>query len=281
MSNNCTSLDDKIGNFSDLCWNASIKGISLKNICHWGLSFINEGYTNLTNRYKRYNVKSSYTSFPKITTETRALIVFLHGMNSDPKQFIDHFSLYESNKHFALYSPHIYMKGMSSLEQCGESILTSVPANIKNYNIKLIIIGISNGGRLGLWLYPKLRSLFSQVYLTTLGSPLKGTYMANLLLDYKLYYFLHYRNHIDVLKQLRNDSKVSQLLLPECQLDSQFNKNIMTYASKTDILIQPYTNAIVTEGQHKIISGYGHNSMVYHLMRDQYKWCMKCVYSKT
>jgi hypothetical protein len=279
MGDSCVSLDDKIGNFGSLCWNIDIKGISLRSICYWGLSFVNEGYTHLKRIFKPDNPKCCYTMFPEITTETRAIVLFLHGINSDPSQFTDHFSLYEANKHFALFSPHIYMKGMISSQKCGERILVCIPPNIRDHNLKLIIVGFSNGGRIGLWLYPRLKPLFSQVYLTTIGSPLKGTCMPNLLLNSKLYLCTAYRNHVEVLKRLGTDSTETKELIAECQLDPQFTKNVMTYASKTDISVQPYTNAIIPDGSHKIIEGHGHNSMTPFLMAEQYKWCESRIYS--
>src|SRR5207249_730761 len=110
----------------------------------------------------------------------KALIIFLHGMNACPNQFKTHLQIYEKNDQLALFAPYIYNKGLAPINETGQQLLSTIPDT--QFEIPVFLVGISNGGRLCLWLYKHLKPRFSEVYITTLGAPINGTYMANLAL---------------------------------------------------------------------------------------------------
>jgi hypothetical protein len=260
------SLDDKI-----------------EHVSNWILSFLRDIYYMIVyyflGIYDDKDIKlliDKASTFPTINTSTEGMIIFLHGLNATPYQFMHQLPLYLQNKNIAIYIPRIFNKGLAPIEECGQQILTAIRDSMltkSTSNIPIIIVGISNGGLIGMWLYPQLRTHFKNVYITTIGSPLNGTYIANFLLKTKLYKLTLYRHYYKILEGLIHDSSICKDIIKTCHKCPGFYERSMLYASTTDFVVYPYVNAIIFESEHKIISGYGHHSIIIKIMTEQYEWC--------
>lgn len=84
----------------------------------------------------------------------------------------------------------------------------------------------------------------------------------------------------NVLYELTHNSAKSKELLDNCinnDNNASFIKNSLFYGSANDVLVQPSKNSVYNELEEtsKIISGYGHNSIVKEILSEQYNWINK------
>jgi len=214
----------------------------------------------------------------------------LHGMNASSGQFQLHMGEFEKyiSDHgncIKLFIPEILNKGMAILETCGNDVYSKIAKelpNIINLGIPIIFVGISNGGRIALFLYSKIMEThnYKNTFITTLGSPLRGTYIANLTLMTGTYYLSKYRNNSDVLHELKFNSKISSELVDRCTSFDNFRTNTLFYTSTNDYLIYPHTCGILDNHNNKIVDGVGHNGLILYYHKDQVLWCISLVDQK-
>ncbi len=232
-----------------------------------------------------------YAQFPNITDpNVTALIIMLHGMNSSSGQFALHIDkVIEHNKDHndcvRMYIPEIRNNGMDTLEKCGEDIYSSIQDkldDIVHRGISVFILGISNGGRIGMYLYDKImdRYHYDKLYLSTLGSPLRGTKIANLAKQSGLYMATPYRSNPNVLSELMYESDTSLDLIKKCNRYESFPNNTKFYSSNGDIMISPPSAGIIEGHKNNVIlDGIGHNGMIIYYHQDQLLWCFDIIKS--
>lgn len=237
-----------------------------------------------TLNWSRATYDGRYGTFPVITIDTKCVIIMIHGMNSSSGQFQLHINEIEKynnvhNHSIKMFIPEVINKGMNKLQDCGDDIYSKISSHldvIHKQKIPVILIGISNGGRVTLYLYSRIMDNNPQLnlYITTLGSPIKGTYLANIALNSGLYRLTKYARNPDVLSDLMYDSELSKQLIQKCEKYSDFKSRTRFYISKQDFLVFPYTCGILDNHDNQIVDGVGHDGLVMYFYKDQVMWCI-------
>lgn len=217
---------------------------------------------------------NNHSTFPKLDKNTKKVVIMLHGLHASPGQFINHIKYYKNNVNddIKIYTPFIKEAGHTSLENSTIDILDTIEQYIDDiiqYNIKIIFVGISNGGRIAVNIMNILNDKYTDLdmYLTTLGSPLKGTMSVSLLRNL----YLIDSNNYPYKELTFNNTFLSNIM-------SKFNtiKNITSktrfYGSINDIVVFPITVCTLENHDNVVVNGYGHNSLVTSFCEDQMDW---------
>ena len=238
----------------------------------------------VTLNWSRITHDGKYGAFPTITADTKCVIIMIHGMNSSSGQFQLHMNEIEKyntdhNQCIKMFIPEVLNKGMTKLHDCGNDIYSKISSHldvIHKQKIPVILIGISNGGRIALYLYSKIMDNYPEIrlYITTLGSPIKGTYLANIALNSGLYRLTKYASNPDVLSDLTYDSEESKQLIEKCMKYSNFKSKTRFYVSKQDFLVFPHTCGIMDNHDNQIVDGVGHDGLVMYFYKEQVMWCI-------
>lgn len=197
-----------------------------------------------------------------------ALFVLLHGRNSEPAQFSEHIEYLESkNRNILIFAPYIYKKGnRCTLGQCMEPIVEELRLFEKEHSSSpIVIVGISNGGRLSLELRTRL-SKDKTIVLSTLVGVLNGTKWADLM------YFLTKNSYF---KDLGYNSQCAKDLLQRFSVCT--NTICKMYAARNDLVIVPYSSSIPYipfEVETEIVNNHNHNSIVQFKAKEQIDWCL-------
>jgi hypothetical protein len=229
--------------------------------------------------------KGLYAQFPNTTdSNVTAVMIMLHGMNSNSGQFAQHidkiveYNVYH-NDCIRMFVPEIRNRGMDTVEKCGEDVYSSISDKLDDIvrkGIRVFILGISNGGRIGLYLYNKIMDKYNydKLYLSTLGSPLRGTRVANLAIQTGLYVATLYRNNPNVLNELSYESETSLDLIKKCSKHTFFPNNTKFYSSNCDIMITPPSAGTIEDHKNNtLVDGIGHNGLIIYCHQDQLSWC--------
>lgn len=214
---------------------------------------------------------NNHSTFPILDNNTNKLVIMLHGLHASPGQFVNHIKYYNNNVNetIKIYTPFIKDTGHTSLENSTTDILNIIQQNIDfiiQNNVKLIFVGLSNGGRIAVNIMNILNSKYNNLdmYLTILGSPVKSSMCVTLL--QKLY----------LVNGIRYPYK--ELIFNNTLLTEQFNKIIditiktPLYSSVNDILAFPISVCTLKNHDNIIVDGYGHNYLVTLFFKDQMNW---------
>jgi len=243
-------------------------------------------YATTVNRC-RHIYDDKYSSFPTITFGTNELQICIHGMRSSPGQFLLQFN--EAEKHnlkhpgsIKIFAPPVVKAGLEELEICGDAIYAQICPHldlITRLNIKIVILGISNGGRIGLYLYAKIFESHptAQLYFSPLGSPIQGTYLADFAEKTGVYKMTAYRSCPEVLSELKRSNDIYQQLLKRCQKDPNFQSRTRCYVSTKDILIYPHDCGILEGHDNQIVNDVLHNGLVLKYAKEQIQWCISLI----
>lgn len=216
-----------------------------------------------------------YCDFSIINEDTKGLAIMLHGMSDYPKQFYYHIDEFKKIPNIALFVPKILDKGLNTLENCGTDIYNKINlTNVIKYNIPIYLIGISNGGRICLYLFTKIIEQYKNIYVTTLGSPLNGTYMANIALSTRLYVCTKYYNKGHVLEELTMNSDTAKELIKSCSKHDIFKTNTKFYSANQDVVVFPYTCSTIDGFNNSFIDECGHDGLIVKCYKDQINWLL-------
>jgi len=149
-----------------------------------------------------------------------------------------------------------------SIEEHVETLATKISQIEKETGRKdIILIGHSMGGVVSALYATQKGSLGKVTDVITLGSPLSGTRVAKIGLGANA-----------------RDMELNSPLCQEVQALIRSNQTIRFYhvASKTDILVMPYSSAWIDGPRHQklIVSGIGHVSLVFspRILRQIVEW---------
>lgn len=147
-----------------------------KSIVDWTKSFKNEIQYVKSKSVETITEEEldKYDKFPEIKDNTKALVLLLHGMNGSGRQFANHLKLLDNEENkdkFAIYMPKILDGGMNDINLCIENLMINFKQ--PSEDLPIFLIGISNGGRIALGLYPILTLYSKYVYISTIGTPIK------------------------------------------------------------------------------------------------------------
>lgn len=233
----------------------------------WAKAIFNE--VNYLSNYKFYvEPENPYENFPDLSNSDK-LVIGLHGLNGQPSQFRFHAEKLEGQD-IKIWLPPIFKKGMASPEECGDILLDQMNLHP---DLKVVLVGISNGGRIAMYLYSKIKDQVKDIYLTGIGSPILGTKTADLMLKTKLYWLSNYS--WDVLSEIRYGSETNQRLVRSCEEDENFKNKTLFYVSSNDWVVYPITCGFLEGHNYKVMEGVGHNFLVITVVDDQVNWILE------
>lgn len=240
-------------------------------------------FVTLKQSIKTYDGKYNYV---RISTNTKALYVMLHGMNSSSGQFqlhmneVEKYNLDHDNA-ISIFAPEILQKGFVKLDLAGDDVFLKLDPyieHIMNNNICIFLNGISNGGRIALYIFNRIMEKYNykNIFVTNLGSPIIGTRMADVLLVSRLQVFSNYNNKEDVLEELKINNKTATTLLRKCESYPNFKTNTKFYFAKYDAIVnsKEYTNYYDNENV-KVENDVGHNGLIEKCHKEQFEWCIE------
>ncbi len=215
-----------------------------------------------------------YATGDNITLSEKKLIVCLHGLNSSPLQFkhilegIHRRAPEERN----VYIPHIRDKGNAPLDDMVDPVFEKIEKWAQAGGEKeLVLVGISNGGRIARAIEARLRTsdckrnLSSLRFVSIVGA-CKGSTLSNLA------HRLHLSRLMspNIAAEMPTDSKrfaqLNQDLAKapdyyDCRRDYTF------FASPHDWMVPNYDSTLMDVtpflARYAIIPGHGHNSIPY------------------
>lgn len=245
---------------------------------NWTLSIFREISYFITNKPFIGYYGDKYSNFPVLDEETEKLVILLHCMNSSPGQFMNHFDYFESLKDNTskLYSPYILKKGQESLDKCSDEILKQIGGHIEiinNRKIKLVFVGISNGGRISVDILNKLYDKYPNIsyYLTTLGSPFYRTSPIDSCVSLKIFDIKKYP--YSELSFMNNNSW-TPLMQKFTDTSSGKNRSLL-FLTKNDLVVFPNIVSIINGDNNIGTEGCGHTSLILDKHKEQIDWIVK------
>jgi hypothetical protein len=214
---------------------------------------------------------------PLTNTNTRVLskkrlVVCVHGLNNNPSQFkkiVDEMQekgLSETD----IFIPRVLQKGNAKLDEMVKPILDEIVkwANTSGEK-ELVLVGISNGGRISRAIEAEIAKLESNAnikklrFVSIVGA-CKGSYLVDLANKLGLSWLMSK----NISEEMPTDSERNQKLNQDW-IDGLSNKPIREYtfiASPHDWQVINYDSSLMeVNGQsarYAIIPGHGHNSIV-------------------
>lgn len=212
----------------------------------------------------------------------KPLFIMLHGLNSSSRQFNHHVEYLKSkNIDVDIFIPQIPKRGFEDLEVCCDKIMSTLLSykgdDIRNGVRKIFIIGISNGGRVGMLLYKSIYELNNSniIYFTTLGSPLRGTRSASIVKNYNLEILTKFHKHKGIIESFcENNDVCNELVNYLTNNIFDFNKRSRLYASNHDMVVFPASCATIDGCDNIIVDGIGHDGLIIEFFMDQIDWCV-------
>lgn len=132
-----------------------------------------------------YNLSTLSYRFAKergaAPAKSSGLAVFIHGMNHSPGQFHEYCEeIRKVNKQVTILAPRVKNRGQCAVEEAAQEIFAQISQWRKNNQKKpIVLVGISNGGRLAALLGDKLVDSGHPVKVVCIAAPLYGTTMLN------------------------------------------------------------------------------------------------------
>lgn len=228
----------------------------------WLYSLWNEIKYHVKHKYNKYlfdNVKDAN----KINSKDKTIYIMLHGLNNFPSQFIYLIRGLQNKENISYFTPRLLSRGNKPLEYVGNDVIQQINDVLSEFEQKpnIVLVGISNGCRISLWIYNNLHKIYNIEHIYLIVGPLRGSLMANLLINSGLYYLLGYDK--DFLNELIYKNFYSAQLLKTFNLNLiNTNTCITTFSADQDTVVYPSTSSIIFENNNINYSGYGHDSVI-------------------
>ncbi len=219
-----------------------------------------------------HKVEAQVTPHTKLPANLskQTLVVCIHGLNNNPTQFkqtLDEMQKYDLSE-TAIYLPYVLQKGHAKLDDMAMPIFEEIKKWAQTSGEKkLVLVGISNGGRIARAIAAKLPELehIKQLRFVSIVGACQGSSLVNLAHKLHLSWLLS-KNISEEMAinserniQLNQDWKNALESSPEIQRDYTF------IASPHDWQVPNYNSTLMeVKGSTKytIIPNHGHNSIV-------------------
>ncbi len=197
--------------------------------------------------------------------DSDALFLFLHGLDDHPRTWEEYLVTLNKTGKYDLWAPIISERGNIDLD----SALSDIAEPLKTYmntwpNRPVVIVGTSNGARLGLILETQLRSIKSKLMLASIAGVHGGTTM----IDYRPFNANPSLYHeISFLSQHCRDT-ISAARRP---LNSGTKRHFVFYAAADEIQVSPRNSALPVLDQNELfffVRHTGHISVVEKIRDD-------------
>lgn len=217
--------------------------------------------------------------------DSEGLIVFIHGLRTDPAAWFAQLSLIPIDTKIDLFAPVVHQRGMCSLEQA----VTPLLPKIKDYTQKhpekpICLLGTSNGGRIAAWLETELRESSPQTPVKV--SSVAGVHFGSsrmALVDKlgisKWFYPNELRQELNYGSTKAHEllNRVRAPIGPSCA-----PRSYELFATREDLTIPDLDSTLprLDKGeQFHIVHGVGHSSIVSAVAEKQMNSCFAWINS--
>lgn len=268
------SANDCINNYQKSPW--IYRAIScIKSYGTLFLYALNRMYSSL---FHRCNSQiSRYTNIDVDGFSQSKLVVCVHGLNNHPKQFSS--IIQEMEKHGLegtdLYIPPVLKKGNAKLDKMVKPIFDVIEKWAATGGDKeLVLIGISNGGRISRAIEAKLNEKRNQGLMTNISNfkfvsivgACRGSRLAALAKKLHLSWVLSK----NIAEEMPSNSARNQRLDRDWSLETtcmeSLQREYFFMASPHDWQVNNYDSTLMEVKNHPahyaIVKGHGHNSIV-------------------
>lgn len=214
-----------------------------------------------------------YTALKINDSANQNLVVCLHGLNNNPTQFshfVDEMTI-QGNSQFKIFIPEIMDKGNAKLDDMVAPILKNILAWSKNAKGKeLVLVGISNGGRIARTLEAELMSSgqlnkIKKIRFISIVGATNGSSLASLAKKLHLSCFMSK----NIAEEMPVNSERFKKLNKKCDIINLVRKPARDYtfiASPHDWQVPNYNSTLLdikhANAKYAIVPNHGHNSIV-------------------
>lgn len=205
------------------------------------------------------------------TLSKKRLIVCIHGLNSNPLQFkkiVDEMQKRELSD-TDIFIPHVLQKGNAKLDEMVQPIFDEIAKWAKTSGQKeLVLIGISNGGRISRALEAKLAKLdnspIEKLRFISIVGACKGSSLVNFVNKIGLSWLMSK----NISEEMPTDSIRNQQLNQDWMagLSNVPSREYTFIASPHDWQVTNYNSSLMEvnsqNARYAILLGHGHNSIV-------------------
>ncbi len=214
---------------------------------------------------------------------SRGLYVFIHGLRLHPAVWMDHLDkLADEKDPVDVLVPYVFKGGECSLEVASESILAGILDYIKAHPGRPVcIIGLSNGGRIGLWLECHLRKLAPDVCVKI--SSISGVFFGTRTVDrLKRSFLTRWMVGCDaVCEEMSFGSATARALLDLAKAPfAPGKRDYEFYACTEDIELSNLCTALpmLNKGErYYVVQGKGHHSILPVIYKQQMDGCRQWI----
>ncbi len=217
-------------------------------------------------------VDAEMEQFTKINDPTKQrLVVCIHGLNSKPSQFekIVHEMQEKDLSGTEIFVPHVLEKGNATLDEMVNPIFEKITEWAETAGDKeLVLVGISNGGRISRAIEVKIATLENTNIKTLRFISIVGACKGSSLVNFAKKIWLSWVMSKNISEEMAPDSKRIQRLNQEWEegLSKGPIRDYTFIASPHDWQVIDYDSTLMeTKGKtarYAIVPGHGHNSIV-------------------
>jgi hypothetical protein len=213
--------------------------------------------------------------------DSQGLVVLIHGLRNSPAAWNTQLSYLRKYHQIDVFAPTVPHKGMCSLEEAAMPILPKVLDYVEKHPGKPVcLLGVSNGGRIVLWLDPQLRQKApnTPVKISNIAGVHFGSRRMNLLENIGL----AKRFYPEALRQelQYGSSKAKELLqqVASSLPDRCAPRNYEFYATTEDLSVPDLDSTLpqINKGEsHHVVHGHSHDSIVGAVAERQINSCVQ------
>ncbi|MCB1117780.1 MAG: hypothetical protein KDK50_04275 [Chlamydiia bacterium] len=260
-----------------------------RKVVHLALSFFRQAKYTLAFSYRRFTEPSPLLKDHKCEwkSNTKALIVLIHGLRSDPVAWNSQLNLLKEQEQIDVFAPVVPNRGMCSLKSASNPIFKKLKdyANT-NPGKPICIMGVSNGSRIATHLEVKLRkhAPATPVRVSTIAGVHLGSSRMGLVKALGLAKFFY---PTELMDELSYKSKCSVTLLNrvKTQLPEACAKRSYEFFATTEDQSVPDLDSSLPSLNLKekiwILHGHSHDSIVPAVANQQVKGCIDWIGSLT
>ena len=233
-------------------------------------------------RERCYQTSTDYQGFWKRAINldgskaSKALIVFIHGLNSHPAVWSRYLKQLSQSDHYDLWAPEVLDKGNTSLMNSIPPLVTALQNYMEEFPERPVaLIGTSNGARIALMLETLLRSTQQRIFVASIGGVHGGSSRIG---------FRYLWTDSDLYQELSVGNERAKNFIMQSQnknLNESLRKFIF-YGSRNDSQIIPTHSAFPVLNHNEqffLASGINHRGLVdrvrTHLLSQINLWIME------
>jgi len=230
--------------------------------------------------------------------ESPNLVVYLHGLNSHPVYWKDHIKVWQElgvldptkNSNISVYCPNVLKRGRLPVDTCANPIFESIKLHYscislkdrefkKKSEKKLVLVGASNGARIGAYIDHLCRNDPTMagipVLFISIAGALNGTTQMDRLNNLYIAPILYSKDFID---EMVFDNPVNQTIIEHLKaptLPHQGKRSFVFFASSTDTRVMPMDSSLPILNQEEeciIVHDVEHSCIVDYVVEPCFEY---------